>query len=71
MKQLVVIDILFNTSIVKLFTPAIDPSAVPCTIYNTSTNSRMLGIDNCRSRDTLSLIKIADIDWPLTGRLSL
>ncbi|MFZ0897012.1 MAG: hypothetical protein WAZ77_21130 [Candidatus Nitrosopolaris sp.] len=65
------IDRLFDTSIVKLFAAAISPSAVPCTIYYTSTNSTMLGIDNCRSRDTLSLINIAKIDWPLTGRSSL
>ena len=32
-KQLVVIDRLLNTSIVKLFAPANNPSAVPCTIY--------------------------------------
>ena len=62
------IDRRFNTSIVKLFAPTNNPSAVPCSIYYTSTNRTMLGIDNCRSSDTLSLINIAKIDWPLTGK---
>ena len=57
------IHILFSTSIVKL-----SVSAVPCTIYNTGTNSTMLGIDNCRSIDTISHINIAKIDRPLVIR---